>query len=163
MKDYKLKEDEVVLYKGNVEIVDEGAAQLLLTNINVVFIKKNQNQENSEIVDVETFSVKDIKIYKEKPQVIAKGKNVEIYFLTDEKEIVFTAKGELTKFVNETINLLTDKTTVERNAEKVKNAIKIVDDTLGIDSVSVAGNAIKDGVSGAIGKGLKQLGKFLKK
>jgi len=66
MEKYKLKEDEVVLYKGNVNVGGKNNS-LTLTNLNIVFILDDidLNEENN----IEIYSVESIKIYQEIPQV----------------------------------------------------------------------------------------------
>ena len=144
MLDYKLREDEVVLYKGFVTLTDTGETkQLLLTNLNLVFISKYKKLNTDTEIIVDAIPVGDIKKYQEEPQIKAKGTSVEIYFLTKEIEFDFTTKSDLHKFVHEAKNLLTGKTTAERGAQKVKNSIKLVDDALGINTVSAVGDFIK--------------------
>jgi len=44
MENYDLEEDEVVLYKGNVALKNKkGETNLILTNVNFVFITKEKN------------------------------------------------------------------------------------------------------------------------
>lgn len=160
MDNYKLQSNEVVLYKGDVVLLNENnTLKLILTNLNFVFIP--QHNEN---LPIEIYPIEDVKMYQGLPQIKTKANNVEIYFLTSEKEFSFNSKIELHKFTKEATKLLTGKTTAERNAEKVKNAIGLVDNTLGINTVSAVGSVIKDGVVGKVGKGInKVVGKFLKK
>ncbi|MBR1985113.1 MAG: hypothetical protein IKA31_05160, partial [Clostridia bacterium] len=69
MKDYKLREDEVVLYKGKVKLEDfDGDTKFILTNINFVFITQG-NQENSTII----YPIHEVKIYEGVPQIKHKG------------------------------------------------------------------------------------------
>lgn len=164
MENYKLKENEVVLYKGEITLADKkGNTQLILTNLNIVFITKNKKLFTEEEVNVDFYPVEEIKIYEGIPQIKTKGNIVELYLLSTEKEFTFISKIELHKFMSEAKKLLTGKTTAERNAEKVKNTIKLVDDTLGIDTVSAVGNTVKDGIVGKVGKGFKAIGKIFKK
>lgn len=163
MEFYNLQEDEVVLYKQNVYSVDnKHASQLILTNLNVVIITKSNDRSLAEILPVN-----HIKIYKEKPQILPNGNLVEIYFLEKEISIEFYSKSELRKFITISTDLLTNTTKSERNAKKVKDVIKLVDDTLGIDSVHATSDALKNGVIGQtskiLGQGIKSITKFIKK
>ena len=160
MQNYQLNSDEVVLYKGDGTLEDrEGKTQIILTNQNIVFITTHINLYKKEEVYVEKFSIDDIKIYEEMPQVKAKGANVEIYLSTCEKVFKFQSKGEAGKFVDAVIKYFTGKTKTERNAEKVKGTINIIDNTFGINSVELVGNALKSGVNGAIDKVTGAIGK----
>ena len=164
MEYYQLKSDEVVLFKGFITFANEQEkTNLILTNQNVVFITKFKDEFLNENAKVEYYAVEDVKMYEGKPQIKLNKNIVEIYFLTTEKEFQFEQKSDQHKFFDEAIKLLTGKTKVQRAAEKVKNAISIVDDTLGIDSVHVVGDAIKDGVVGKVTKGLGSISKIFKK
>lgn len=168
MENYDLEENEVVLYKGNVLLSNQkGLTQLILTNINFVLITKQKKLFGKDQVNVETYAVNEIKYYNNNPQVIKKGNLIELYFLSEEVEFTFDSRNEARRFVNATLTLLTNKSTFERNAEKVKDTISVIDNTLGIDSMGITGNVIKNGVvgktAGVIGKGLKTISKIIKK
>ena len=147
MKNYELSVDEVVLYKGNVIPLDtKGETQLILTNLNIVFITERKKFLAKDEIDVEVYPVDDIKIYKNIPQVKVENDNiVEIYLTRTEKELQFLNNDETKKFFREVKNLLIPKTKFEKCVEKVKDTIQIVDETLGIDSVDMVKSAVKDG------------------
>ena len=168
MENYQLNSDEVVLYKGDGALEDrEGKTQIILTNQNLLFITTHINLYKKEEVYVEKFSIDEIKIYEDMPQVKAKGANVEIYLSTCEKVFKFQSKGEAGKFVDAVMKHFTGKTKAERNAEKVKGTINFIDNTFGINSVELVGNALKNGVvnsiTGALNKGAKGIGNLFKK
>lgn len=150
MDNYELKENEVVLYKGEITLLDsDEITQLVLTNINIVFITKYKNSVEGEI-NVETYPVDKIKMYQGVPQIKTKADVVEIYFTSTEKEFTFVSKTELHKFMSSAIKLITGKTKVERGAEKLKHAIEVIDDTLGVDIVGATGKVIKSGKTGLV-------------
>jgi len=168
MKNYDLEESEVVLYKGQVSLPQtKGITEIVLTNINFVLITKRKKLFAKDLVNVETYAVNEIKYYNGNPQVIKKGNLIELYFLNEEIEFTFNSRNEARKFVNATLTLLTNKSTLERSAEKVKNTISVIDNTLGIDSMGITGNVLGNGLvgktAGAIGKGLKTISKIVKK
>ena len=168
MEHYDLEEDEVVLYKGKVSLQNQkGITELILTNINFVLITKQKKLFSKEQVSVETYAVNEIKCYNGNPQVIKKGNLIELYFLNDETEFTFDSRNEARKFVNATLTLLTNKSAFERGAEKVKGTISTIDNTFGIDSMSITGNVIKNGVVGktanVLGKGIKTISNIIKK
>jgi len=149
MEYYDLEENEVVLFKGEVELNNKkGLTEFILTNINFVFITKQKKLFSKPQINIETYQVNELKYYNGSPQVIKKGNLIELYFLNDEIEFRFDSRNEARKCVNAILNLLTDKTTFERTAEKVKNSISVVDKTFGIDSLKLTGDAIKGGVFG---------------
>ncbi|MGN0798633.1 MAG: hypothetical protein ACI4L7_03635 [Christensenellales bacterium] len=172
MENYDLQQDEVVLYKGKVVLKQKkGITELILTNKNFVLITTKKKLFAKAEVFVDTYPVKEIKYYKDNPQVIRKGQLIELYFLNDETEFMFESKSEARIFVSTALNLLTNKTTFERTflkgSDKIKNTISMVDKSLGVDTVGIAKNVIKNGMLGkttnVIGKGVKVIGKFIGK
>ena len=168
MENYDLEKDEVVLYKGNVSLPKEkGLTQLILTNINFVLITRKKKLFSKEQVNVDIYPVNEIKYYKDIPQVIKNGYNVELYLLDDEVSFEFDSKNEVRKFINATMTLLTNKSTLERNTKKIKDTISTINNGLGIDSVGIAKNVLKNGIVGkttnVIGKGVKTISKIIKK
>lgn len=164
MENYKLGEDEVPLYQGNVSLCNvKGTTELILTNLNVVFITKRRKLFSQDEVSVISHSVSDIKIYQEMPQIRPKGSDVEIFFKTEEVKFSFYSKSELKLFMNEALKLFTGKSGTERKAEKVKSTIALVDDTLGVDSVGAVGKFVKNGVVGSLTGMIGKIGKNLLK
>lgn len=161
MKDYQLKPDEVVLYKGAVDYSEQdGNTQLVFTNLNVVLITKSKKIFEEEKVEIEEFSLSKIKFFNDVPQVKREKLTVEIYFTDGEVEFSFEKQSELHKFLTAALKLLTGKSSAERTAAKVKNAIALVNDTLGIDVVKETGSSIKEGIPG---KTFTALAKIFKK
>ena len=160
MENYLLREDEVVLYKGTV-LANDKKTNLILTNINIVFISVGINPFGENAVTKELYPVNEIKIYEGIPQIKPKDREVEIYFKTGEKNFSFESKKELHLFLSEATKLLTGKTGAERNAEKVKNAIGLVNDTLGVDIVKATGEVAKDGVLNKVFAPIGKIGKSL--
>lgn len=162
MQYYNLGEDEVVLYKGEVcgKMFGE-QTQLILTNHNIVFITERKKTFQETAVSVKSYPVGDVKIYETKPQIKIVKTMVEVYLKTTELEFDFSSKLEQHKFVSAVTTLLTGKTAVERGAEKVKDTIDLVNDTLDVDIVKSAGDVVQGGLVGTISKGLGKLGKTL--
>lgn len=159
MDNYSLQPNESVLYKGDVHLVNEnGYTQLLLTNLNFVFITKTKKIFAKEQVEVEAYPIGDIKIYNEIPQIKQNDHSVEIYLTTTEKKLNFLSKHEAHKFVNATYELLTGKSMSVRGADKVKSAVNLVDNTLGINTVNAVKNVMEKGVTGTV---LGALGKMV--
>lgn len=158
---YKLEETEVVLYKG--EIIMLGTQQivsLILTNEKFVFCFTNQDEYKEEVYPIDS-----VKMYKGVPQINIKGQNVELYLADKIKEFRFVKKSEIAKFKNVSLELLTGKTKAERSAQKVKGAIKLINDTLDIDIVKATGNLINtavytiaDDIGKSAGKAIEEVG-----
>ena len=162
MENYDLEEDEVVLYKGDVTLKNQkNTTQLVLTNKNFVFITTIKKLFAKDQVIVDIFSVSEIKKYKEVPQVIRNGNEIDLYFIHDEISFVFESKNEVRKFMNAALTLITDKNAFVRGVDKVKGTIELVKDTTGIDAVQVAktvGGIVAHKAVPPVGKGFRLLG-----
>lgn len=169
MENFSLHPDESVLYKGEGRLLNKNEKSLaslsattntevLLTNQNLVFIRKTKKLFAKEQAEVETYPISDIKIYNETPQLKQNGSCVEIYFICGEKVFDFFSKHEAHTFIKKAYELLTGKSMAVRGAEKVKSALNLVDNTLGIDTVTTVKNVIENGMTksvvGGLGKGV---------
>lgn len=162
MENYELKENEVVLYKGEISLINPNhPAQLLLTNLNVVFIIRTSFFK--EDITTEIFPVSDVKTYEGIPQVKTASDITEIYFKTLEKEFKFHSKSDRHKFVSKITKLLTGKSGTERTAEKIKKNIDIINDTFDCDIVKSTGAIAKNGILGNKGKLFKKIGNLFDK
>ena len=157
MENYNLNEDEVVLYKGEVNLLNnKGNAKLVLTNLNLVIVILNRVQS----AEVDIFPLEDVKFYEGVPQVKTKSNNVEIYFKHAEKEFSFNSKIELHKFVSAITKVLTGKTAMQRGAVKVHSVIDCVNEALGVDIVKTTQEILVEGVvNGVVNNVTDMLGK----
>ena len=162
MENYNLKADEVVLYKGSVILNNrKGTTELILTNTNLVFINKYKPLFSKEEVTILEHQIQSIKIYEGVPQIKSTANTVEIQLLEQEIEFEFYSKMELLKFTNATNKLLTGESTIQKGAKKVKDAIGLIDDTLGINTVESTTNVIKNGLIGSVSGVIGKIGKSL--
>ena len=157
MSEYRLQADEVQLYSGTVWCYDSSGKALvkspiplLLTNINLVFSFKTKKIFQKEEIIIETYPVTDIKMYNGIPQIKHDGHKATIFLASGEKYISFPSKAEAWKFVSQATELLTGQTLAERSAGKLRNALNLVDDTLGINTVDTVKNVIENGVTGLL-------------
>ncbi|NMB29786.1 MAG: hypothetical protein GX991_07020 [Clostridiaceae bacterium] len=152
MAAYSLRPDETILYERDVTIQgQERSSRLMLTNLNIViteYVKSSLFAKEEETHTV--YSVQDIKIYEDLPQVLQKGKHIRILFLYQEISLDFNSLIEANKFRMTLFKLVTGKTAPARSAKKVKNAIEIIDDTLGIDTVGTTKAVLEGGVIGTL-------------
>lgn len=146
MENYSLQANEVLLYKGEIN----NGVEIILTNLNLVIVKKIPKLFKKVQVKAFVYSKDDIKIYNDVPQVKQKESSVEIFLTSEEIEVEFCSRTEAHKFVNIAYELLTGKSMVERGAEKIKNAIKLVDDTLGFDTMDTVKNVMENGIAGSL-------------
>ena len=144
MKDYQLKEDEVVLFKGDIELQGvKGKTELIFTNHNFVFITKHKKVFAKEETYVQIYPVSDVKIYEKKPQIKIKDLMTEIYFLSGEKVFKFFSEVEQTEFVAEVQKLFEKKSAVSKGLEKAKNALKNVGNMIGEKNIEKAKTVAK--------------------
>ena len=146
MEHYELKSDEVILFENQNVCVrgEKGKVQLFLTNYAIVVINKIKKLFEKAQFEVFEFSIGDIKVYHNEPQVKQKGLFVEVFMRDREIVFAFESKRDAHKFVVACLDLLTQKTSFERSASKVKDTVAVVDDALGVDTVG----AVKTGVGG---------------
>lgn len=162
MENYKLKDDEVVLYKGGVKLKNKKESlELILTNKNLVLLNKDNELLSENETTVLEYPVNLIKMYEDMPQIRTKGKTAEIYLKGAEIEVEFTSIMELHKFTSIAKKLLTGESSTQRGAKKVKETIALVDDTLGIDIVQATGDLIKKDIVGGITGAFDKIGKSL--
>ena len=169
MERYQLQSDETVLYEGEVIKVDKykkesfmdsfstpPTTELILTNKNIVLTTRIKKMFAKEQINVEVFSLTDIKIYDDMPQVKQNKINVEIYLTFGEIYLDFHSKLEAAKFYQVAIQTLTGKSLATRGAEKVKDGIGLVDDTLGINTVDTVKGVLENGLAGTLFSGFKK-------
>lgn len=161
MENYSLQPDEVVLYKNNCRITSNGVSQginceLILSNQNIVIVWLSDCSAK-----VEVFPVEEIKIYKDVPQLKQKDCQVEMYFTSGERTVDLQSKSEVRKFIGKALELVTGKNMAKRVSEKVKGAIGLVDETIGINSVETIISVAENGLVGVAfgGMGKKAIGK----
>ncbi len=147
MNTYSLEADEVVLYQGNVQ-KDKLNGEIVLTNNRIIFAaKKLRLFKKSEDI-LMTFLLDDIKIYNNEPQIKNNGLNIEVYMLSEIITFTFLSRMEIMKFSNAIKKHFSGQTIVERGSEKVKDAIKLVNDTLGINTIETVKDVVENGVLG---------------
>lgn len=147
MENYKLAEDEVCLCE--TDAYDEQAKQncdILLTNKYLLLTYSKQRLFRPTEYRTTRYSVNDVKYFNGEPQVKIKKRVVEVYFKNSEVKLNFDSKwfGTENALYNAFIKFLSGKNLAERGADKFKGAIKLVDDTLGIDTLGAARSAVEN-------------------
>lgn len=143
---YTLRNDEVGLYHGPISMVSSGKGgrsnnsqyEILLTNLNFVFIKKTKQLFKKEQVDVEIYDINTIKEYRDRPHIIQKKAVVELYFLSTEKFIEFPNKKEARIFCDHALRVTSGKSKLVRGVKKVQRDIAETNEALDIDVVDIA-------------------------
>lgn len=155
MIEYAMKEDEVVLYKGQAKVDDsQHFSDILLTNVNLVITTRIKKIFAKDEVYTQVFPLSELKVYQNTPQLKQKGNKVELFFANKNIVIEFSSLLAPHKFVNELTKLLTGKTASERGADKVKGFVGIVDDTLGIDTIGAIKGIAENGLARTVLGGL---------
>lgn len=153
MEDYDLQSDEGIILKNESAFHPIGnkngnLGQLVLTNFNIIYIKKGIFGGTKEVIKL---PLSQIKIINENPQVLlGKRKNgtyqIEIHFYNSQECFYFNTFGkkELIKWIDKICELLTGNPAnldseersyipgIHEFADTIKNSIGTVKDALGL-------------------------------
>lgn len=160
MENYQLKENEKLFYKGKGILIEKkGKTEIILTNINIVFITKQKKFFAKEIIDIELYPIENIKKHKGLPQIILNNKIVDISLTTTNKKFKFNSKEDANQFISATKKLLTSKLTLcySKIKKTLKNS-KIVKQVGGTLKAIVSGTIIK-----LVNQGINKLGQAVSK
>jgi hypothetical protein len=172
MENYTLRDDETVLFKNEVKVCTNNKkfvdAELLLTNLNFVFIYKKKFFGKS--MENEVFDAKSVKIYDSTYQIIRKNKTVAIYMIGAEKTIEFPSLKLAKEFSDVALRLVSGFSKLVRGVKKAQKAVNETEDALDIDikkaiktsAVTVGTVAINVANSPIAGKKTKLLGTIAK-
>ena len=149
MDNYSLKSNESLLFKANAY----DGIEVLLTNFNLVLVKRTKKIFSKEHTIINIYPIEQIKKYNGIPQIKKRSTSVEVFLTSCEIKVNFTSLKDTHKFVNTAFELLTGKSFSTRGAEKVKNTINLVDNTLGIHTVDTVKNIMENGVIDSIFRG----------
>ena len=154
MGNYKLLVDEVVLYEGVVTSKNyKGTLQLTLTSQKIIFEKeKGLFKKERELIDV--FSLDSVKVYNNAAQVKQKGDTVEIQTIEKNVSVEFSSMLDARKFTGKIVDAVTGTSIIRRGSDKIKDASRLVDDTLGLDTRGTIKGILENGVKGTIINGL---------
>ena len=156
METIALLEDEVVLYNGEATSNEyKGNLKLTLTSLQIV-VEKEKGIFKKEIELLDTIALEDIKTYNGVVQIKQKGASAEIQ--TKVKNITFNFSGliEARKFVGKAIDASTGTTLAKRSSDKVKSALDLTDDTLGVDTRGTIKSVLEQGIKGTLINGIKK-------
>lgn len=163
MEHYNLRPDETLLFEdsGSVTGTIFGAARnsqsadIILTNLNLVLVLKTKKMFSKTTYETAVFPLSQVKIYNGEPQIKQKGTAVGCYLINLELKLDLDSILKAKKFVTKSYDVLTSKSVSQRGAGKVKGAIGLVDDTLGINTVDTVKNVFEKGVIKSILLGSK--------
>lgn len=176
MKHYELQNNEVILYRGTVNLLPDGKPEnnnrpkkeeiyLILTNLHII-IDKTTQKFLSKKVDTLLYDTQTVKKYNDTPQIIQKGATVDVYLLATELFLEFPNKKQATEFNNAALRLLTGQSKLVRGVKKGQKAIKETEDALNIDisgTAKAAAIVAVEMAAGSTGKKIHTVGTFMKK
>jgi len=141
MENYTLLKDEVVLFEDDINIRETtGTSHLILTNQNLIIVSRKEIQGE---VSVTIYPVSEIKVYNNVPQVKQQKETITVYLISGEIAFSFASIFKSVKFMTKAKEVITGKGIAARGANKVKNAIGLVDDTLGINIMETVTGVVK--------------------
>ena len=159
MEEYILENHEILLYEGDVTWkAKPGTSHLVLTNCAIVFKRKFKEgkafqKKWNQTVDI--FPIQGVKTLNAEPQIKQMINTVTVQTVSGILEIEFNNPLAARKFASNLRESITGSATFERGAGKVKGAIGVVDDTLGIDTVDAVKGIVENGVVGTVLGGIK--------
>ena len=147
MENYILQENETILFRGTAILMPNGKApknqeehDVILTNLNIVFISKIKKMFKT-VFQVDTYSVKDVKIYDETIQIIRRKSIVDIYLKQGEIFADFKKEKYAKEFCDRALKLISGYSKFVRSVKKTQKAINETNEALDIDIVDIAKNA----------------------
>ena len=178
MNNYALKNDETILYHGEVQLLTAGKkigeykstlAEIVLTNFNLI-VKTNVKKMLSTSVETRVYKVEDIKIYNDAPQITRDKKNVDICLNGAELFLSFDKEKEAREFCDKALRLVSGNSKFVRAVKKTQKAVQETNEALDIDigeiakgtAVAVANVVVAASGVPTAGKKTKMLGAVVK-
>lgn len=153
---YKLEPDEVALFESDVSLKENKDKNvILITNHNIVIETTKKKMFKKPEFSLQVYPTSDIKLYNDQPQIKQKSNDVFVSLINKELQLTFESMFLARKFVTKAVESVTGKTVFARGAGKMKSAIGLVDDTLGIDTIGTISGVMENGVVKSILGGTK--------
>lgn len=153
---YKLESDEVALFESDVSLKENKDKNvILITNHNIVIETTKKKMFKKPEFSLQVYPTSDIKLYNDQPQIKQKSNDVFVSLINKELQLTFESMFLARKFVTKAIESVTGKTVSARGVGKIKSAIGLVDDTLGIDTIGTISGVMENGVVKSILGGTK--------
>ena len=147
MENYILQENETILFRGTVVLMPNGKEpknqaehDVLLTNLNIVFISKIKKLFKT-VSQVASYSVNDVKIYDETVQIIRRKTIVDIYLKQGEIFAKFKKEKYAKEFCDKALKLISGYSKFVRSVKKTQKVINETNEALDIDVVEIAKTA----------------------
>lgn len=153
---YKLESDEVALFESDVSLKENKDKNvILITNHNIVIETTKKKMFKKPEFSLQVYPTSDIKLYNDQPQIKQKSNDVFVSLINKELQLTFESMFLARKFVTKAVESVTGKTVSARGVGKIKSAIGLVDDTLGIDTIGTISGVMENGVVKSILGGTK--------
>lgn len=151
---YEINVDEVILYEGVIGFSKQNKnIKFILTSKKMIFEREvGIFKKKKELIDV--IPLEKIKIFNGEVQIKQNFSKLEIQTIDRNISIFFSNIIEAKKVNTKLVDMLTKTTTAKREAEKVKGAIDLIDDTLGIDTRGVIKGITENGIKGTLINGI---------
>lgn len=155
MNSYTLAPEEVLLYRGEAQFKHNNTVgEVLLTSTNIVEITKTKKMFQKERVFVQPYAVRGVKFYRDAPKITLQNSTLEVQTADGTILLEFGDRGQARKFEALLFELLTGLTSVQRDAQRVRGTINVVDEALGINTMETIKNVASKGVLGSLVDGL---------
>ena len=168
MGNYKIKENEVIRSQNTIAlktVKGDIPAEIILTTMNFIFVTEGKKfLWFKPKAKVKVFAKELVKTYKEAPEIKQTGTEVRISFAKEDRILQFETKKDARNFVINAWEIITGKGAFERNLDKLKQALDLIDEKLDLNLMQLAKETISNGVASAK-QGILQaaMNKFLKK
>lgn len=152
---YTIDDNEVVLYEGKVGYEkNSNKVDFTLTSKKMIF-EKTKGLFKKEKILVDLIELDDVKVFNEEVQVKQKMDKLQVQSTSKNFTIYFDGMIEARKVSTKIINAITGTTTAKRGSDKVKGALDLVDETLGLDTRGMVKGVVENGIKGTIINGIK--------
>lgn len=153
---YEILEDEVILYEGKVGYNKNSLNTLfILTSKKMIFEKEiGLLKKTKELLDI--IYLNDIKQFNGEIQSKQKLNEIQIQTISKNFSIYLSGMIEAKKVNSKIISASSGTTIAERGSEKIKGALGLVDETLGIDVRGITKGVVENGIKGTLINGIKK-------
>ncbi len=156
MLNFELQSNEVTLFEGDVSVKEnKDNSVIMITNLNMVIETTKKKMFKKPEISLQVYPITDIKLYNGQPQIKQKSCDVSVSLVNKELQLTFESIFLARKFITKAVEAVTGETISVRGAEKIKSAIGLVDDTLGIDTMGTISGVMEKGVVKSILGGTK--------
>ena len=156
MKNYKLKPQENILFRGNAILysnfkrIDDECVKncdITLTNINII-LSYPKKRLFKTITKSSVFKVTDVKIYDDTIQIIRQQTSVDVYLKKTELYLTFDEEKTAKDFCNKALTLISGDSQILRAIKKAQKVLNKTAETMadGVTEVTKTAKNVVDTV-----------------